>query len=237
MQRLLLLLTGARVDDIEQRLRDRAPELETIVDTIDGTLRRAVQLEGDPMSTSAPDGRTVHPLDALVEVTVPGADPGVLVPVAGLVAAQLGDTVDWTRSAVSIGVVRTVLPAACDTVLLTLAAHRSPALDRQAFHAYWLDVHAVLAMSLLDDGAKAAMGYQQVHAHDEASADATASVGARPASFDGILQCALSQIEDLPHLTVPGFAEAIMEDEANFADQSAEMLGAFMRTLPREGES
>jgi hypothetical protein len=50
-----------------------------------------------------------------------------------------------------------------------------------------------------------------------------------------VLECSLAEVTDLPHLTVPGFAEAIMKDEENFADQSAEMLGAFMRTLQPRG--
>jgi hypothetical protein len=92
-------------------------------------------------------------------------------------------------------------------------------------------------MSLLDDDGKARMGYQQVHADEAASARATELAGAGPSTFDGILQSGLAQITDLPHLTVPGFAEVIMKDEENFADQSAEMFGAFTRTIHTTGAS
>jgi hypothetical protein len=55
--------------------------------------------------------------------------------------------------------------------------------------------------------------------------------GAKRTFYDGVLQCALARVSDLPHLTVPGFARVIAKDEENFADPSAPMLGAFMRTL------
>jgi hypothetical protein len=55
--------------------------------------------------------------------------------------------------------------------------------------------------------------------------------GAKRTSYDGVLQCALARVADLPHLSVPGFAQVIAKDEENFADRSAAMLGAFMRTL------
>ena len=138
-------------------------------------------------------------------------------------------------SAVSVGKVNEVLPINSDVILLTLAANRLPSIDRAQFHDYWLNTHAALAMSLLDDAHKAKMGYEQIHADESASASATQATGARPTAYDGVLECSLAEITDLPHLTVPGFAEAIMKDEENFADQSAEMLGAFMRTLRSTG--
>ena len=78
---------------------------------------------------------------------------------------------------------------------------------------------------------KAKLGYQQIHANERGSARATDLAGAKRTSYDGVLQCALARVTDLPHLTVPGFARAIAKDEENFADPKAAMLGAFMRTL------
>ena len=69
----------------------------------------------------------------------------------------------------SIGVVHQVVPPTSDTVLLALAATRKPTLDRKGFHDYWLEQHAALAMSLLDDEHKAKMGYEQVHADEKAT--------------------------------------------------------------------
>jgi hypothetical protein len=86
-------------------------------------------------------------------------------------------------------------------------------------------------MSMLDNEHKAKMGYQQIHAHADASERATDLAGAKRTFYDGVLQCALASVADLAHLTVPGFAKAIAEDERNFTDPSAAMLGAFMRTL------
>src|SRR5215218_2130626 len=224
MQRLLLLLATDRPHDLEGVLRDREAALGELADEIGATLRLAVQLEGDPMAAEAAgDARTVRSLRGLVEFSVPGVDNRALLTIV--------EDIDWAGSAVSIGAVHEVLPAASDTLLLTLAANRLPSIDRSQFHQYWLNVHATLAMSMLDDDNKARMGYQQVHTDEAASAKATELARAAPTSFDGVLQCGLAQITDLPHLTVPGFADVIMKDEENFADQSAEMFGAFTRTL------
>lgn len=236
MQRLLMLLASEHPINLEAALRDKESRLNEIAASIGGTLRLAVQLEGDPLATPPPgEQRTVRSLHGLIEVAMPGDEATELLSIVSELARQLTGTVDWAKSAVSIGRVREVLPAAADTVLLTLAANRLPSIDRAAFHTYWLDVHAALAMSMLDENRKAAFGYQQVHTDEAASARATEMAGAGPSSFDGILQCGLARIDDLPHLTVPGFAEVIMKDEENFADQSAEMFGAFMRTLQTQG--
>ena len=237
MHRLILFLAAGRPAAVERYLWKRESDLAAIADSVGGGLRLAVRLEDDPLSASGDDSRVIRPLDGLIEVTTPDGDSDGLVDAAGAIATLFDDSIERDACAVSIGVVREVLPAASDAVLLTLAANRLPALDRAEFHAYWLDVHATLAMSLLDDDAKAAMGYQQIHANEAASTAAALAARVRASSFDGVLQCGLSQLGDLPHLTVPGFAETIMKDEANFADQSAEMLGAFMRTLHTEGTS
>jgi len=238
MQRLIFLLATDQPASLEPALRDCEQQLTDLVTSIGGTLRLAVQLEGDPLSAEgAGDARTIRALRGVVDVTIDGDDSDPLLGIAQPVAAALGTAVDWPASAVSVGVVRQVLPTPSETLMLTLAADRLPSIDRPAFHEYWLNSHAALAMSMLDDQNKERMGYQQVHADQVASARATDLAGAGASSFDGVLQCALAQITDLPHLTVPGFAEAIMKDEENFADQSAAMFGAFTRTLPAQGAS
>lgn len=230
--RLLLLLASEQPGEVEFRLREKESTLSRVANSIRGTLRLAVQHEGDilgpAMSESA---RIIRPLHALVEVTISGHDSGEFLAIIPELADQLDGIAEWSQSAVSIGRVHEVLPAASDAVLLTLAATRLPAINRAAFHKYWLDEHAALAMSMLDKHSKSAMGYQQVHA-DELSSDlATEMTGARRTYFDGVLQCGLARISDLPHNSKPKFADAIAKDEENFADQSAEMLGAFMRPL------
>ena len=131
-----------------------------------------------------------------------------------------------------VGAVNQVLPTASDAILLTLG-HDPVAFNGSCtFADYWLHTHATLAMSMLGHAQKAKLGYQQIHANADASARATDLAGAKRTSYDGVLQCALAEIGDLPHLTVPGFAEVIAKDEENFTDPSAAMLGAFMRTLP-----
>jgi hypothetical protein len=235
MHRLILFLSAGRPAAIERHLLEHEHEFAAIAGSVGGSLRLAVRLDDDPLAASSDEGRVIRPLDGLIEVTIPDGDLDGLVDAAGAISTLFDDSVDRDASAASIGVVREVLPAASDVVLLTLAANRLPTIDRAAFHAYWLDVHATLAMSLLDDDAKVAMGYQQIHADEAASTAAAAAAGVRASSFDGVLQCGLSQLADLPHLTVPGFADTIRKDEENFADQSAEMLGAFMRTLNHEG--
>jgi hypothetical protein len=233
MQRLILLLASSRPEALEAALRESEPVLRDLAEGAGASLRLAVQIDGDPLAAEAGgDGvRTIRPLHGVVDFTVDGDDVTPLLDLAAPAARAIGDAADWSRSAASIGRVHQVLPTASDALLLTLAANRLPSLDRAGFHDYWLNNHAALALSLLDDAAKARMGYQQVHADGAASDAATARAGAGPASFDGILQVGLAQISDLPHLTVPGFAEAIMRDEEHFADQSAEMFGAFTRTL------
>jgi hypothetical protein len=236
MQRLLLLLDTESPAALETSLREHESTLRALASSASARLRLAVQLEGDPLSgDAAGDARTVAPLRGLVELTVEGDDSAPLLAVVQDIATELTDGVSWATSAVSVGKVNQVLPVNSDAILLTLAANRLPSIDRARFHEYWLNVHAALAMSLLDDAHKSKMGYEQIHSDELASASATELAGARASAYDGVLECSLAEITDLPHLTVPGFAEAIMKDEENFADQSAEMLGAFMRTLPSTG--
>ena len=236
MQRLLMLLDTESPSTLEGALRQHERALRGIAASASARLRLAVQLEGDPMSgEAAGDARTIVPLRGLVELTVAGDDPAPLLAVVPDIATELAGDVSWATSALAVGKVNEVLPVNSDAIVLTLAANRLPSIDRTRFHDYWLNVHAALAMSLLDDEKKSKMGYEQIHCDELTSSSATQLAGARPSTYDGVLECSLADITDLPHLTVPGFAETIMKDEENFADQSAEMLGAFMRTLPSTG--
>lgn len=239
MQRLLMLLATNEPAALEGQLRAHESVMARIAASAGAQLRLAIQLEDDPMSAEAARGTRVivHPR-GLVELTVEGDDPEPMLGVARRIATELRHAVDWPASAVSVGAVNEVLPAASDAILLTLAAKRLPSIDHATFARYWLDTHATLAMSMLSGEQKAKMGYQQIHADEDASARAAVLAGARRTSYDGVLQCALATLGDLPHLTVPGFAAVIAKDEENFADSSAAMLGAFMRTLsPQQGQS
>ncbi len=232
MQRLLMLLATDEPAALEGELRAHESALARIGASAGAQLRLAIQLEGDPMSAEAARGaRVIVPPRGLVELTVEGDDPEPMLSVAREIVNELQNAVDWPASAVSVGVVNQVLPTASDVILLTLAASRLPSIDLPTFAKYWLHTHATLAMSMLSDEQKAKMGYQQIHANEDASARATDLAGAKRTSYDGVLQCALAKVADLPHLTVPGFAAVIAKDEENFTNPSAAMLGAFMRTL------
>ena len=231
MQRLLMLLATDEPATLERELPVHELALARIAASAGAQLRLAVQLERDPMSAGGGTRAIVQPR-GLVELTVEGDDPEPMLSVVREIATELHRAVDWPASAVLVGTVNEVLPAASDAILLTLAANRLPSIDRTTFARYWLHTHAALAMSMLSTAQKAKMGYQQIHANADASVRATDLAGAKRTSYDGVLQCALARVTDLPHLTVPGFAEVIAKDEENFADPSATMLGAFMRTLP-----
>ncbi len=227
----MLLKTNAPAA-LESELRMHELALQRIAASAGAQLRLAIQLEGDPLSAdAASSGRVILQPSGLVELTVEGDDPEPMLRVVREIATELRNAVDWPASAVSVGAVNQVLPAVSDVILLTLAASRLPSITRATFAKYWLNTHAALAMSMLNDAQKNKMGYQQIHANEDASVRATDLAGAKRTSYDGVLQCALAKVTDLPHLTVPGFAEAIAKDEKNFADPAA-MLGAFMRTLP-----
>ena len=233
----MMLVTEAP-DTLEASLRDHEAALREIADSAGATLRLAVRLEDDPLAAGAEgETRAIRPLHGLVELTVDGDDVAPLLGVVADLTAELAPAANWSASAVSIGVVHQVVPPTADTILLTLAATRKPTLDRKGFHDYWLEQHAALAMSLLDDEHKAKMGYEQVHADEKATAAATALAGTAVAPYDGVLECSLAVITDLPHLTVPGFSDAIVKDEENFVDHTAVMFGSFLRTLQREGAS
>ncbi len=234
----MLLVTEAP-HALEGSLRGHEAALREIAESAGAKLRLAVRLDDDPLAAEAGgETRAIRPLHGLVELTVDGDDAAPLLDVVAALTAELGDAADWSASAVSIGAVHQVVPPGDDTLLLTLAATRLPTLDRKGFHDYWLEQHAALAMSLLDDEQqKAKMGYEQVHADEEATAAATALAGTALAPYDGILECSLAAITDLPHLTVPGFADAIVKDEENFVDHTAEMFGSFLRTLQQGSSS
>jgi hypothetical protein len=228
MQRLLMLLATDDPTALEGALRAHESALTRIAASAGARLRLAVQLEGDPMSAEAARGtRVIVQPHGLVELSVEGDDPEPMLGAIREIVSELRSAVDWPASAVSVGTVNEVLPAASDAILLTLAASRSPSIDHATFADYWLNTHATLAMSMLGNEQKAKMEYEQTHAN----AGASERAGAKRTFYDGVLQCALARVSDLPHLTVPGFARVIAKDEENFADPSAPMLGAFMRTL------
>ncbi len=236
MQRLLMLLATDEPAALEGELRAHESALARIAASTGAQLRLALQLEADPMSAEAARGaRVIVQPRGLIELTVEDDDPEPLLSVAQEIVIEMRNAVDWPASTVLVGSVNQVLPTTSDAILLTLAATRLPSIDHATFARYWLDTHATLAISMLSGEQKAKMGYQQIHASEDASARATDLAGAKRMYYDGVLQCALAKVADLPHLTVPGFAEVIAKDEENFADPSAAMLGAFMRTLPGRG--
>src|SRR5512147_3088797 len=147
MQRLLMLLATDEPAALEGELRAHESALARIATSVDARLRLAVQVEKDPMSAAAAGGtRVITQPCGLVELTIEGDDPEPLLGVTRRIATELRHAVDWPASAVSVGVVRQVLPAASDAILLTLAANRLPSIDRATFARYWLDTHAALAM-------------------------------------------------------------------------------------------
>lgn len=232
MQRLLMLLATDAPAALEGALREHESALACIAASANAQLRLAVQLEEDPMSAQGAGGtRVIVQPRGLVELSVEGDEPEPMLGVIREITTELSNAVDWPASAVSVGTVHQVLPTASDAILLTLAASRLPSIDHAMFAKYWLDTHASLAMSMLGQEQKAKMGYQQIHTNEDASARATDLAGAKRTSYDGVLQCALARVADLPHLTVPGFAQVIAKDEENFAGARAAMLGAFMRRL------
>ena len=230
-RRLLFLLVANRdVGALEQAITEKAEHLVASAAAARGSLRAAVQIADDPMATAAGD-RVVVPLHGIVEITVDGAPD--LDGVARDIAGTLRGAVDWSQSAVAIGTVHEVLPAPSDALLLVLAAHRLPSLTQKQFGDYWLNRHAVLALSLLDAEAQSRMGYQQLHAEAHASASAAAAAGIGPSDYDGVLEVGLAAPEHLPHATNPAFAQAIADDEVHFADPNAAMRGAFLRPVLR----
>lgn len=236
MQRLLLLMSAPQPAQLESELRARASRLSKIAGSIGGALRLAVQLDDDPLASPMPgELRAVKPLQGLLEVSVDGDAPDPLLHIVSPLLEALDGCVNRSGVSVSIGQVHELLPAVSDTVLVTIAAHRLAAITPAQCHNYWLNVHAPLALSMLDEDARAALGYQQVHVCRTASEQAAGLAAAQVSTFDAVLQIGLTLGADLPHLTRPDFAEIIMKDERNFVDHTAHMLGAFLRTLPTEG--
>lgn len=231
MRRMLIMLRNDERSDVEHLLSSRASALYAAATDAGGALRLACQLEHDPLIAQAGEGRTLVPLQGLVEVSFgDGPREPAWADVANAVVSALTDDLDLDGSTIAVGTVHELLPAASEDLLLVMGAHRAPALEHDQFCDYWLGTHAPLALSLLDEDGRRRMGYQQFHTDVAATASA-AGAGLAASGFDGVLQVGLSTFEDLPHVRVPGFAETILADEANFADQSAEMGGAFMTTL------
>jgi hypothetical protein len=231
---LFLLVAGGDLASLEAAMVAQADDLVAASVLVGGTCRAAVQIDDDPMASAAGD-RVVVPLHGIVEVTV-REDVAVDL-VARQITTVLHDAVDWSRSAVAVGTLHEVLPAASDALLLVLAAHRLPSLTQSEFADYWLNQHAALALSLLDAEARSRMGYQQLHADAALSASAAAVAGVGVHDYDGVLEVGLAAVEHLPHATNPAFAQAIAEDEQHFADPSAAMCGAFLRPVLRSERS
>jgi len=225
---VFLLVAQDGVSELEREIKAHADGLVAVAAAANGSVRAAVQIDDDPMAGAAGD-RVVVALHGIVEVTVDA--PADLDAAARDIASMLHGAVDWSRSAVALGTLHEVLPAPSDALLLVLAAHRLPSLTQAEFGSYWLNRHAALALSLLDAGAQSRMGYEQLHADAHASASAAAAAGAGISDYDGVLEVGLASAEHLPHATNPAFARAIADDEQHFADASAAMRGAFLRSV------
>jgi hypothetical protein len=226
----MLALPGMPAPDLRARLEHAAPTLAKEAVRAGAGLRLAGAIDDDPTPAAA-GARLVAPVHAVVELTA--ADDASLLDLAGALTSLLPTEVDWTASAVSLGTVHQVLPGT-KSLLLVLGARRLPSITAAEFHTYWRGPHAELALSLLDADQRARMVYEQLHTDAGPAARAAELTGAGRHDYDGVLEIGLDQFLDLPHTTVPGFAQAIFEDEKHFADQDAEMRGGLLQVLHKE---
>ena len=227
---LMLALPDVPASVVREAMSSQADAVAKEASRAGAQLRIAAAVDDDPTAAAAGE-RIVAPVHAVVELSAPADAP--LLDVAATLPGLLPTEVDWSGSAVAAGTIHTVLPGA-KSLLLVLGARRLPTITSSDFHEYWLGRHAQLALSLLDDDRRARMAYAQLHADESVSQAAAAVTGIGHAGYDGVLEVGLNEFLDLPHATVPGFAEAIFEDEQHFADQSAEMRGGLLQILHRE---
>lgn len=228
MQRLMFLVTEGGSAQVEAALVGASDVLRRTAARVGAALRVAVQVSDDPF-TSGAGPRTIVPARGMVELSMP-AIGDEHIEACGEIAAALESQPGPSATNVVAGAVRELLPAACDDLIVVLAASRLPTLSPVQSQRYWLGVHAQLALSLLDEDDRRRMGYQQLHVDAAVTALASDRAGLAPGAFDGVLQVGLATLEDLPHVRRPDFAERIAADEVNFADQAAEMCGGLLRT-------
>jgi uncharacterized protein (TIGR02118 family) len=105
-------------------------------------------------------------------------------------------------------------------VKLVFCCRRNPAMSRQEFQRYWLEVHGPLARSL-QRALPQMRRYVQSHTLDTSLNEAIrAGRGAKPA-YDGITEMWFDDLESIPG---PSTAEAVagarrlLEDESRFLD-------------------
>lgn len=226
----MLALPGENPSAVRELLTTQAPAIAKEAIRAGASVCLAGAVDDDPTPAAAGE-RNVAPVHAVVELTAP--DDAALLDVAAALPGLAPAAVDWSASAVAVGTLAPVL-GGDKALLLVLGANRLPTLSQVEFHRYWRDTHAELALSLLDDEQQRRMAYAQLHAEEDPSRWAAALTGAGRYDYDGVLEVGLDQFLDLPHASVPGFAEAIFEDEKHFADQAAEMRGGLLQVLHRE---
>lgn len=226
----MLALPGENATAVRELLTAQASALAKEATRAGARLLLAGAVDDDPTAAAAGE-RNVAPVHGVIELTA--SEDATLLDVAAALPGLAPAAVDWSASAVAVGTPASVL-GGDKALLLVLGANRLPTLSQVEFHRYWRDTHAELALSLLDAEQQRRMAYTQLHAEEEPSRRAAALTGAGRSDYDGVLEVGLDQFLDLPHATVPGFAEAIFEDEKHFADQAAEMRGGLLQVLYRE---
>lgn len=137
-------------------------------------------------------------------------------------AAMLPPSIDRGRSAVAAGVRHSILPGT-GPVRLFFGLRRLARLTQDAFHDYWLNVHADFGRRLIPP-----YTYHQVHVYAEASAAAAAASGLPDPGLDGIVEV---HFPDVPafvaQLSRPEVSVDALADERNFIDHARSVFHVY----------
>ncbi len=149
-------------------------------------------------------------------VEMQGEQAGALVSATAGLAERMGEAVDPARSLAVAGSDHVVL-AGSGPAVLVYALRRLPTMSLEAFHDYWLSVHADFGRRAL-----AGQGYRQLHADPELSAEVAKSAGVAGHDLDGAVVSQSTDWEAVrlrrhrPELRAAG--AAALADEDNFID-------------------
>jgi hypothetical protein len=136
---------------------------------------------------------------------------------AGLLAAS-----DASRALTFAAVRHSVLPGS-NRIRLFFGLRRLPALDRAAFHDYWLNRHAEIGRRRIPP-----YSYHQLHADAAATQAAAHATDIAPIDLDGVVEVHFPDVDAfVRQLSRKEVAEEALADERNFIDHSRSFFWAF----------
>lgn len=217
---------GISREQMASRLLGLQPALMKRFGT-DARIIIGIQRPDDPLQQIGGE-RRVEPIDALVQITIPGKSYAPLIFAMPGIRADLESAANPDRIAVAVGYAY-VMVARPGSVLLGFLGRRNPAVTLDQMRDWWLTHHGPLAMKLTQE--RAPHGYDQFHVDPQASRSASDMAKLRYVEYDMGDSIYIDNLAAfIAGSSDPDVQSQLIEDERPFLDHTS-WRGSFTDVL------